>query len=272
MNSFISEKNGKLSKLALIYLSDLSYSALRSALRKKDVKINGVRTDKDVALCVGDKVEIYYKPIETKGYSVVFADENVLVVNKKSGFTSESVYQSILNENENAFFIHRLDRNTSGLMIFALNDVAEKELLFGFKNRTFDKLYKARVKGMPEPKKAVLTAYLFKDQKNSLVTVTDKKVVGSTQIITGYEVVSVSDSYSDLIVTLYTGKTHQIRAHLAHIGNPILGDGKYGDFALNNKLKLKRQLLTAVSLTLKFEKDSPLYYLNGKTFTVDSEF
>lgn len=272
MNGFTATKNGKLSKLALIHLSDLSYSALRSALRKKDVKVNGVRTDKDITLNVGDKVEIYYKPIDDKGYSVIFADENVLVVNKKSGYESEAIFNAVLKEFNKAFFIHRLDRNTSGLMIFALNENAEKELLLGFKNRTFDKLYKAKVKGVPNPKKAELTAYLFKDQKNSLVTITDKKVVGSSLIKTGYELLSTEDNCSILSVKLYTGKTHQIRAHLAHIGHPILGDGKYGDFALNNKLKLKRQLLTAVSLTLKFEKESCLYYLNGKTFTVDSGF
>ncbi len=272
MNSFIANKNGKLTKLALINLADLSYSQLRQALRKKDVKVNGIRTDKDLSLSIGDRVEIYYKPIEEKGYSVVFCDENVLVINKKSSFTSESVFNSILKEKDSAFFIHRLDRNTSGLMIFALNSTAEKELLLGFKNRSFDKVYKARVKGVPEHKKAILTAYLFKDQKNALVTVTDKKVVGSSLIKTGYEVVGFGNGFSDLSVTLYTGKTHQIRAHLSHIGHPILGDGKYGDFALNSKLKLKSQLLTAVSLTLKFEQNSSLYYLNNKTFTIDSEF
>lgn len=272
MKGFTVIKTGKLSKLALTHLTDISYSALRSALRKKDVKINGVRTDKDVLLNVGDKVEIYYKPIDDKGYSVVFADENVLVVNKKSGYASETIYNTIVKEQKNAFFIHRLDRNTSGLMIFALNEIAEKELLYGFKNREFDKVYKARVKGVPKQQKAVLTAYLFKDQKNSLVTITDNKVVGSSLIKTGYEVISSTTEFSDLLVTLYTGKTHQIRAHLAHIGHPILGDGKYGDFSLNNKLKLKRQMLTAIRLTLKFDKESFLYYLNDKTFTIDSEF
>jgi 23S rRNA pseudouridine1911/1915/1917 synthase len=89
------------------------------------VKVNGVRTDKDVTLCVGDKVEIFYKPISNKGYSVVFADENIVVVNKKSGYTAESVFSSMQSEYASVFFIHRLDRNTSGLMIFALNEQYE---------------------------------------------------------------------------------------------------------------------------------------------------
>jgi 23S rRNA pseudouridine955/2504/2580 synthase len=153
-------------------------------------------------------------------------------------------------------------------MIFALNENAEEELLLGFKNRTFDKVYVARVKGVPKPEKATLTAYLFKDQKNSLVTVTDKKVVGSTLIKTGYEILSTYGEYSDLKVILYTGKTHQIRAHLAHIGNPIVGDGKYGDNEFNKSRKVKSQMLSAVKLILHFEEKSKLNYLDNKVFEI----
>ena len=272
MKSFVADKNRKLSKLALIHLTDLSYVALMQAFRKKDVKVNGKRTDKDLTLNVGDVVEIYYTPTENKGYSVVFCDKNVVVINKKGGYVSEDVFQSLKKEYSEIYFIHRLDRNTSGLMIFALNSQSETELLSGFKNRTFEKLYKARVKGVPKNKKAVLTAYLKKDAESALVSVFDTEKKGSVLIKTGYEVIDEYGEYSDLLVTLYTGKTHQIRAHLAHIGHAILGDGKYGDFALNNALKLKRQMLTAVSLTLYFSAQSPLYYLNGKNFTVQSEF
>ncbi len=272
MKEFIADKNGKLSKLALIQLTDLSYTKLMQALKKKDVKINGKRTDKDVNLSVGDTVQIFYKPTEKKYFSVVFSDPNIVVINKYRGVSSELVYNMVAKDFGEAYFIHRLDTNTAGLMIFALNKTAETELIKGFKSRSFDKIYSARVKGVPKKEKDVLTAYLFKDEKSALVTVTDNKVKGSVLIKTGYEIIEKGDGFSDLLVTLYTGKTHQIRAHLAHIGHPILGDGKYGDFALNNKLKLKRQMLTATRLTLNFEEESPLFYLNGKMFVIPMGF
>ena len=272
MKDFIAEKNGKLSKLALMQITDLSFSALMSALKKKDVKINGKRTDKDINLNVGDKVEIYYKPTEKQSFSVVFFDTNILVVNKYRGVSSEFIYEKVLKDFGEAYFIHRLDTNTAGLMIFALNSIAEKELLGGFKSHSFYKAYHARVKGVPKKQKEILTAYLFKNETSSVVTITDKKVKGSVLIKTGYKIIKKGEDFSDLLVTLFTGKTHQIRAHLAHIGHPVLGDGKYDDFSFNSKMKVKRQMLTATNLTLYFEENSPLYYLNGKSFTVSSGF
>ncbi len=268
MKKFIADKTGKLSKLALNSIDDLSYSAFMKALRKKDVKVNGKRVISDCAVSVGDTIEIYYTSTEQIKFDVVYQDENVLVVNKKCGFTSESVFESVKQQFDFVCFIHRLDRNTSGLMIFALNETAEKELLFGFKERTFDKYYLATVVGVPKLKTAMLTAYLFKDQKNSLVTITDKLVKGSVKIKTGYTVVEENAETSVLKVTLYTGKTHQIRAHLAHIGHPIVGDSKYGDFAFNQKSGVKYQKLIASELILHFDKQSPLYYLNNMIFKV----
>ena len=266
MKSFIADKNRKLSKLALYHLEELSYSTLMKLLRAKDVKVNGKRVNQDVTLNVGDKVELYYVPKSIDKYKTVFIDENVLVLDKKSGFTSENVYQTVCESYPTAKFIHRLDRNTAGIMIFALNDIAEQELLKGFKERLFEKIYTATVFGKMPKKEDVLSAYLLKDSEASLVKIFDKQVKGALPIKTGYKVIK-EDALTSLVkVKLYTGKTHQIRAHLAHIGNFIVGDGKYGDNAFNQKMGAKSQMLFASELTLKFNDNSKLFYLNGKTF------
>ena len=271
MKSFIADKNGKLSKLALYYIEDLTYANLMKSLRKKDVKINGKRVSQDVNLTIGDKVDVFYDAKIIQSYSEVYKDQNVLVINKYSGYTSESVFEQISKQYKGASFIHRLDRNTSGLMIFSLSELATGELLKGFKQRTFDKVYTATVVGKMPKKQDILTAYLIKDKDSALVKIYDKKVNGSVMIKTGYCVVEQRKDTSIVLVTLYTGKTHQIRAHLAHIGNPILGDGKYGDFDMNNKYNVKSQILSATKLTLNFDKESQLYYLNGKTFSLQGE-
>jgi len=272
MVTFIADKNRKLSKLALYNCNDLSYGALMKLLRGKEVKVNGKRVNLDVDLSVGDKVEIYYNPTPIDKYNALYSDENVIVINKKSGYSSEDVYADILSKNPTAKFIHRLDRNTSGIMIFALNDIAETELLAGFKNRTFEKLYRAQVYGKMEKKSDILTAYLFKDAVKSTVTITDNKVKGSTLIKTGYKVIETGEDTTELEVTLFTGKTHQIRAHLAHIGHFIVGDGKYGNNAFNKLKKAKSQRLCAYKLTLNFADNSPLNYLDKRTFTCQVQY
>lgn len=269
LKTLTAQKTQKLSRLVLDNIQGLSYSALMKLFRQKDIKVNGKRTSVDITVNAGDKIEIYCVATEIVPYSVVYKDDNVLVVNKKSGFSSETVFQKIKESYSSAGFIHRLDRNTEGLMIFSLNLQAETELLNGFKNRTFDKKYLATVFGVPEKKSATLTAYLVKDAENSTVKIFDVPVKGSSQIRTGYEVISINDQTSVLEVTLYTGKTHQIRAHLAHIGHFIVGDGKYGNNAFNKAKGAKTQMLKAYKLTLKFNSNDTLYYLDGKTFVID---
>ena len=178
MKRFIADKNSKLTKLALEQVPDLTFTALMRALRKKDVKVNDARVNSDLTLCAGDQVEIYYVPTKVEAFNIVFEDQNVLIINKKSGFTSETVYALILEKYEGAKFIHRLDRNTDGLMAFALNSNAEKELLLGFKERTFEKIYTAKVVGEVKKNADKLTAYLKKDKENALVSIYDNHVKG----------------------------------------------------------------------------------------------
>lgn len=270
MIEFVSKNSQKLSESVKENTQTISYSSLMKLLRKKDVKVNGKRVSRDILLSVNDKVVLYNKDIQISLYSVIFSDENVVVIDKKSGFTSESVFSNLQKEFSEIYFIHRLDRNTSGIMIFALNKTSEAELLKGFKNRNFDKRYLAEVYGTMPKKQEVLSAYLLKNSDLAEVKIFDNYIKGAVEIKTGYSVIKENQRTSIIEVKLYTGKTHQIRAHLAYLGHFIIGDGKYGKEIINRELGAKHQRLIAYKTTLYFEKESPLYYLNDKTFI--SEF
>ncbi len=270
--TFTSTKNTRLSTHALELCEGLSYPIFMKSLRKKDVKVNGKRVSVDVILNVGDVVDVFYQERAKGRFDVIYQDQNVLVVDKKVGVTSEEVFLEVTNQFGEAYFIHRLDRNTTGLMVFALNKISETELLNGFKERTFIKKYIAEVYGVMDKKQDILTAYLKKNKEDSLVYISDSHGRDFVEIKTGYKVLKTTDKTSVLEVDLYTGKTHQIRAHLAHIGHFIIGDGKYGDNRINRGFKEKNQRLCAYKLTLKFNQSERLYYLNGKTFSTVCPF
>lgn len=285
MKKFTVKEKVKLSRFLLdAYNGGLSFSVFNKLLRKRDIKINGVRTSKDVMLNSNDSVMVYYDSDERKlSYETVYSDENVLVVVKQKGVTSEDFYNLLneerqcldntktfgldnVNSDNRLFFCHRLDRNTDGLMIFAKTEKAYEEILNGFKLRTFTKIYTAEVYGKFDKKQDVLTAYHFKDEKNSFVKIYDNKVKGSLQIKTGYKVIKEEDNSSVVEVELFTGRTHQIRAHMAYLGHFVLGDGKYGVEKINNALGVKKLRLSSTKLILRFDSDKTLNYLDGKTF------
>lgn len=235
----------------------------RTLLKNRDVKVNGKKTGEDIPLHVGDEVCYYLNQAQEAktGFTVVYEDEHILVINKESGVNSEAVFSALCEQGE-TYFIHRLDRNTSGLLAFAKTKEAEEELLFAFRTRSVDKIYHAVVKGKMPQAHAVLRAYLIKDGKNALVSVSHAP--HGEEIVTEYDVLEERGEISLLKVTLHTGKTHQIRAHLAFEGHPVLGDGKYGDGAFNRKYGATRQRLLSKELT--FHTKGALAYLNGKTF------
>ena len=239
----------------------------RTLLKAREIRVNGARVSADMPLKQGDIVRYFLTPKQENraAFSVVYEDENVIVADKESGVNSEAVFSALCERGE-TYFIHRLDRNTAGLLVFAKNAEAEGELLSAFRDRRVEKIYLARVVGCPKEKHAVCTAYLKKDAAVSRVRVSSKPV--GEKIITEYEVLEGGET-SLLRVTLHTGKTHQIRAHLAFLGFPIVGDEKYGDGAYNRAHNAVRQKLVAKRLTLYCA--GALAYLDGRTFLSSHE-
>ena len=277
VEKFEVDKEIKLSSFLAIRLSNISVSVLKSALKNKDIKVDGVRVKNDVILTPGQVVEIYlqdkYFEIDIE---ILYQDENIVVVNKPQGIETVNEFGSGLKEfvekkiGLKIFAVHRLDRNTGGLVVFAKNEQAKNELDDAFKNRTIDKFYLTLVYGTPFSEKAELVAYLKKDDKQSRVYVIDDNQAGYEKIQTNYRVIQKCDNASLLEVKLVTGKTHQIRAHLAHVGNFVIGDEKYGDSKINKFFKKKKQCLWAYKIKFNI-KEGLLKYLDEKIIELDKD-
>lgn len=275
MLEIVSDKNQTLREFTENNYAQASFF-WNTLLKNKDIKINGKRVGKDTRLYKGDVVSYYLtqKQAEKPAFYTVYEDENVLIVDKESGVNSEAVFAALRRERE-CYFIHRLDRNTKGLLAFALNERSETELLRAFKHRFVEKRYEALCFGVFPNAKETLTAYLKKDAENALVSVFDTPVKGAEEIVTEYETIEKIGETTLAEITLHTGKTHQIRAHLAHVGCPIVGDMKYGDTDKNKAMGCARQRL--VAKRLRFQTEGELAYLNAKEFvsrfraTIDKE-
>lgn len=270
----------RLDKYLMRVLPGLPAWAIREAFSRRDVKMDGQRVKADAQTRPGAQVLVYGVREEAElPLQVVYEDEHILLVNKPAGIsvqadpgggaTMESLALAhVRKENHNAMppkACHRLDNQTSGLLLLAKTGRVEEMLIRAFRERTIKKTYTCLVKGTPQPGEATLQAYLKKDAKAARVTIYDHPVPGALPIMTGYRVME-EGSVCRLEVDLITGRTHQIRAHLAHIGHPILGDDAYGDRAFNRAFGAKRLMLCATSVTLPGMDE--IEYLSGRTFTI----
>ena len=270
----------KLNKFLLNNLAGLSYSLFCNTLRKKDIKINGKRINKDVILYKGDEVLVYISDslLEQKNsidLDIIFEDENILFINKPINLEvtgNNSLTTLVHKKYENFDFMpmpcHRIDRNTTGLVLFAKNEKSLEILLSKFKNHEIEKHYLALVYGHPSYNSKKIEAYLFKDNKKSMVYISDAPKKGYSKIITSYNILEKRQNDTSILdVEIETGKTHQIRAHLAHLGYPIIGDGKYGKNDINKQFNKKTQMLCSYKIIFKFKTDANiLNYLNNSYF------
>ena len=270
-------------------MPDLPESILRRLFASRDVKLDGIRISRDELLREGQELKIYIPDRFPAGnskapaLSVVYEDDDVLLVCKRAGISVEKDARGgitltdlctayVLNRNPEAAppaACHRLDNQTSGLCLFAKNQRALEILQDVFRTRTLEKYYICLVRGIMKPPRAVCKAWLVKDARKARVRITDHPEPDAKPIVTGYETLE-SGSVSRLRVHLVTGRTHQIRAHLAALGHPILGDDLYGDRDFNRREKTRSLRLCAVSL--KLDTDGRLPQLDNKEFSVAPPF
>ena len=268
---------------------NLPESVIRQIFTARDIRIDGVRVSRDQTLQAGQVLKIWLPEAYAYGMSsapapdIIYEDSDVLLVNKRSGISVEADARGgttltdlcaayVARKTPDAFppaACHRLDNQTCGLCLFAKTPQALDILQDVFRSRTLEKYYICLVRGIMKPPKAVCRAWLIKDARLARVRITDHPEPGARPIVTGYETLE-SGTVSRLRVHLITGRTHQIRAHLAALGHPVLGDDLYGDREFNRREKARSLKLCAVSLRL--DTGGRIPGLDGRLFSVEPPF
>lgn len=263
-------------------LPEVPEFALREAFQKRDVKVNGQRVGLDAAVLPGAEVKIYTRDLRVKQplIKIIYEDDLVLVAFKPAGVSCEPdakggktltqiLYDQKPELKAEPMLCHRLDNPTEGLIILAKTADAQEQLQDAFRNKRVHKEYTCVVLGLPNPSHAVLQHYLIKDAKRAKVRITPHDSQDAKPIITEYTVIQKGEC-TRLKIRLHTGRTHQIRAHMAFIGHPLLGDDQYGDREANKHYKARRLMLCSSKLT--FETEGLLAYLNELEFSCQPGF
>ncbi len=286
----------------------LPMSLLYKAIRKKDVKLNRKRCDISTRLTQGDILEVYLpddvflRPkvdelafLRAKNeLDIAYEDENLIICNKPQGLIVHEdegeQYDTLINRilhllylrggydpaTENSFvpaLCNRIDRNTSGLVIAAKNAASLRIMNQKIKDREITKLYRCLVFGTPQKSSATLKAFIRKDAAKNQVRVFNHPVEDGRTAITEYSIIQKRGEHSLLEINLHTGRTHQIRAHMAHMGHPVVGDKKYGTAEQNKGTGHRFQALCAYKLIFDFKTEADhLDYLHGKVVEISTPF
>lgn len=307
MKDFLIDKNDagqRLDKFIAKAVPKLPGTLMQKYIRLKRIKVNKKRAERDMRLALGDLVELYindeffetastdelFRTLEPK-LNIIYEDEHIILLDKRPGISvheDEKSADTLIDhikaylfkskkwdpDAENSFvpaLCNRIDRNTGGIVIAAKTAAALRIMNQKIKDREITKKYLCIVSGILSPKNGRLDSYLWKDAKKNIVYVRKTPGKGAKSAATIYKTIKTKGELSLVECELITGRTHQIRAQMADAGHPLLGDGKYGDYALNKKYNRQYQALYSYKLTFDFKTPSDeLDYLNGKTFTVQN--
>ncbi len=295
----------RLDKFLTKAVKGLPQSMMYKLIRTKKIKVNRKRAEQSYMLREGDTVQLFIReeffesPEKDEGalgrikhkLNILYEDENIILLNKRPGVLvhedTEAAENTLLMhmkaylyqkgeydpEKESSFtpaLCNRIDRNTGGIVIGAKNAEALRVMNEKIRNGQMNKFYLCLVHGVPRKKEDKLYAYLRKNSKDNTVEVRNTPFAGAKEIITGYRVLENRKDSALLEVELFTGRTHQIRAQMAAIGHPLMGDGKYGINRNERQKGFKYQALYAYKLGFaKTEEENILSYLEGRTFRLD---
>ncbi len=295
----------RLDKFLAKAVKGLPTALMYKFIRTKKIKVNRKRAEQNYILHEGDEIQLFIKeeffdsPEKDTGalsaivpkLDIVYEDENIMLLNKRPGvlvhedtdgvdntlimhikayLNQKGEYDPDAEQSFSPALCNRIDRNTGGIVIAAKNAEALRVMNEKIKRNEISKFYLCAVHGVPNPKSSELHGYLKKNSADNMVQVRERYFEGAKEIITRYKTLSTKNGSSLVEIELVTGRTHQIRAHMAFIGHALLGDGKYGVNRSEKSRGYKHQALYAYRLAFdRTDKENPLSYLEGREFSID---